>query len=69
MPTTATPKLLTIPEVAKQLRCSRDSVYRSIKRGELPAVRLGRPDGQGPLRVDADELEAWLYGDPAEARS
>ena len=69
MPTVATPTLLTIPGVAKRLRCSRDSVYRSIHRGELPAVRLGRPDGHGPLRVDAEELEAWLYGDPAEARS
>jgi excisionase family DNA binding protein len=68
MPTSATFELLRIPEVAKRLRCSRDSVYRAIHRGDLPAVRLGRQDGHGPLRVDAVELERYVYGDPAEVQ-
>jgi excisionase family DNA binding protein len=53
-------RLLTVPEVADRLRISRQSVYRAISSGRLPAVQLG---GAGtPLRVDEHELEAWLYG-------
>jgi len=55
--------LLTVPEVARRLRVSRQSVYRRIASGELPAVQLGGPGT--PLRVDERELEAWVYGTPA----
>jgi excisionase family DNA binding protein len=60
MSTNATPLLLTVPEVAAQLRVSRDTVYRKIQRGELPAVRLGPT---GTLRIDQTELELYLYGE------
>lgn len=33
---------LTVNEVADLLRVSRMTVYRLIKQGELPALRLGR---------------------------
>ena len=61
MNATATqPRLLTVDEVAERLGVHRITVYRRIARGDIPAVRLG---GHGaPLRVDADELERWLYG-------
>ncbi|MEJ5913890.1 helix-turn-helix domain-containing protein [Pseudokineococcus sp. 1T1Z-3] len=34
--------LMTVAEVAEELRVSRMTVYRLIERGELPAVRVGR---------------------------
>ena len=60
--TTQTP-LLTIPQVARRLGLHRDTVYRKVAAGEIPALRLGE---NGPLRVPADELERWLYRDPDE---
>jgi excisionase family DNA binding protein len=56
-------KLLTAQEVADQLRVSTMTIYRLIRRGELPAVRVGRN-----YRVLAGELDAYLRGqvvDPA----
>jgi excisionase family DNA binding protein len=53
-------RLLTVPEVADRLRISRQSVYRAISSGRLPAVQLGGPGT--PLRIDEHELKAWLYG-------
>jgi len=60
-------KLLTVPEVARRLRQSQESIYRKIRSGEIPAVRIGsgpRP----PLRVNEAELAEWLYGARTEAR-
>ena len=47
--------LLTAAEVADQLRVSTMTVYRLIRRGELPAVRVGRN-----YRVREADLEAFL---------
>jgi excisionase family DNA binding protein len=58
------PVLLTVPEVARLLRCSRQSVYRRIRDGSIPAVRL--TDRQGPLRVPRAELDRWLYAENGE---
>jgi excisionase family DNA binding protein len=55
--------LLTAAEVADQLRVSTMTIYRLIRRGELPAVRVGRN-----YRVRRSDLEAYLDGqvvDPA----
>jgi len=52
---------LTLDEVAKLLRLSRRTVERRVKSGELPAVRCGRKGTS--VRVDAAELEGWLYAD------
>jgi excisionase family DNA binding protein len=49
--------LLTVAEVADELRLTRESVYRRIQAGEIAAVRLGV---HGPLRVPADALEQHL---------
>lgn len=35
-------RLLTVNEVADLLRVSRMTVYRLIKNGEMPALRVGR---------------------------
>jgi excisionase family DNA binding protein len=50
--------LLPIREVAEELAVSERTVRRLIRRGELPVLHVG-----GQLRVDPDELVAWLYTD------
>jgi excisionase family DNA binding protein len=41
--------LLTLKETAEMLRCSDLTVRRMVKRGRLPALRLGGPTG--PFRI------------------
>src|SRR5918999_424680 len=54
-------RLLTVEEVAERLNVSRATVYRMVYDGRLPTLQLG---GRGSaLRVDAAELDRWLYGD------
>jgi len=48
-------QLLTAAEVADHLRVSTMTVYRLVRRGELPAVRVGRN-----YRVRAADLAAYL---------
>jgi excisionase family DNA binding protein len=51
------PHLLTVKEAADAIRVSKDSIYRRIESGELPARRIGR---HGPLRIERDELDRLL---------
>lgn len=56
-------QLLTAAEVADQLRVSTMTIYRLIRSGELPAVRVGRN-----YRVPVADLERYLAAqvvDPA----
>jgi excisionase family DNA binding protein len=46
---------LTVQEVATLMRVSSMTVYRLIKAGDLPAVRVGRS-----FRVRADDVDAYL---------
>jgi excisionase family DNA binding protein len=55
---------LTVAEVAAELSCSKATVRRRIRDGELPAVQLGRPGSA--VRVPRAGLEAWLYADVIE---
>jgi excisionase family DNA binding protein len=58
-------ELLTVAETAQRLHVSVRTVRRLIARGDLVAVQLG---GRGaPVRIDPDELDRWLYGDPEQA--
>ncbi len=60
MPETASP-FLTVPEVAAELRIDRATVYRLIRRGQLPTVQIGTGPGPGQiLRVRADALERFI---------
>jgi excisionase family DNA binding protein len=47
--------LLTPAEVARLAQVSRETVYREIDRGELPAVHVGRQ-----LRIDPIDLNQYL---------
>lgn len=48
-------QLLTAREVADQLGLSTETVLSWVRRGELPAFRLGRA-----IRFREDDLNAWL---------
>lgn len=48
-------RLLTVAEVAEVLRVSNMTVYRLIKAGELPALRVGKN-----YRIRERDLEAYL---------
>jgi len=54
----ATPKpLVHMNVVATRLGIPVNSVYSMVRRGILPAVKLGRL-----WRMDPDRLEAWISG-------
>lgn len=48
-------QLMTIEEVASDLRISRAKAYGMAASGELPTIRLGRS-----VRVRRDRLMSWL---------
>lgn len=48
-------RFLTVREVADHMRVSSMTVYRLIKGGDLPAVRVGRS-----FRVSASDVDAYL---------
>ena len=50
-----TERLLTAREVADRLGLTTETVLVWVRRGELPAIRLGRA-----IRFREDELDAWL---------
>ncbi len=57
-------KLLTAEEVARILRVPKLNVYRLVREGRLPVVRIGRF-----VRVPEEELRAWIArgGAPLDA--
>lgn len=53
----ATPRFLTLADVAEVLNTSSAQVYALVRRGELPAIKIG---GRGQWRVEAAELEEFI---------
>jgi excisionase family DNA binding protein len=63
---TQLPALLTVAEVAEQLRITDETVHRWAREGKLPYVQLP----SGLKRFRREEIEAILAGDqPAERAS
>lgn len=50
--------VLTVAEVADALRVSSMTVYRLVKTGELPALRVGKN-----IRIRTADLDAYLSSD------
>jgi excisionase family DNA binding protein len=50
----AATRRLTVDEVADYLRVSRSTIYRLLKRNQLPALRIGND-----LRFDVEEIDCW----------
>ena len=61
-----TPRFLTLADVAEVLNTSSAQVYALVRRGELPAIKIG---GRGQWRVEVDELERFIQQKYAEARA
>lgn len=61
---TARPSLLTVAEVAAELRVSRTCVYEQIRRGEIPTITVGRA-----LRVPSRWLEERIDASMSKAAS
>jgi excisionase family DNA binding protein len=49
-------KLMTVKQLAEQLRVSKWTVYRWIKRGKIKAVRLGSKT----IRIDEEEARRLM---------
>lgn len=53
----AGPRFLTLADVAEVLNTSGAQVYALVRRGELPAIKIG---GRGQWRVEASRLEEYI---------
>jgi excisionase family DNA binding protein len=61
----AGPRFLTLADVAEVLNTSSAQVYALVRRGDLPAIKIG---GRGQWRVESEALEAYIkkaYDDTA----
>ena len=61
----ATPRFLTLADVAEILNTTSAQVYALVRRGELSAIKIG---GRGQWRVEASELEAYIQRAYRETR-
>lgn len=61
----ATPRFLQLADVAEILNTSGAQVYALVRRGDLPAIKIG---GRGQWRVEATELESYIERAYAQTR-
>ena len=52
-----TPRFLPLADVAEVLSISVAQVYALVRRGEIPAIKIG---GRGQWRVEAQALEGYI---------
>lgn len=50
-------ELLTTNELAEYLKLKRTTVLRKAKKGEIPAIKIGRQ-----FRFDKEQIDSWLRG-------
>ena len=51
------PRFLQLSDVAEVLNISANQVYALVRRGDIPAVKIG---GRGQWRVESTELEKYI---------
>ena len=51
------PRFLTLSDVAEVLNTSSAQVYALVRRGDLPAIKIG---GRGQWRVERPQLEEFI---------
>jgi excisionase family DNA binding protein len=61
-----TPRFLTLADVAEVLNTSSAQVYALVRRGDLPAIKIG---GRGQWRVESSQLEDFIQRMYAETRT
>jgi excisionase family DNA binding protein len=57
-------QLLSIPQLCQELGMGKSWIYRRLRSGEIPSVRLGRT-----IKVRRDELEEYLQSHHHPARA
>ena len=62
----AGPRFLTLADVAEVLNTSSAQVYALVRRGDLPAIKIG---GRGQWRVESAQLEEFIQRMYAETRT
>lgn len=60
------PRFLQLADVAEILNISVAQTYALVRKGELPAIKIG---GRGQWRVERDKLEAYIEQAYAETRA
>ena len=60
------PRFLTLADVAETLNTSSAQVYALVRRGDLPAIKIG---GRGQWRVERVQLEEFIQRMYAETRT
>lgn len=60
------PRFLTLTDVAEELNTSSAQVYALVRRGDLPAIKIG---GRGQWRVEAEVLEDYITRMYAETKA
>jgi excisionase family DNA binding protein len=55
-----TPDVMTALELADYLRCHQSTIYRMVRRRELPAFRVG-----SDWRFEKKAIDAWLTSQSA----
>ena len=60
------PRFLQLADVAEVLNISANQVYALVRRGDIPAVKIG---GRGQWRVESDQLEKFIQRMYAETRT
>jgi len=58
-------RFLSLADVAEVLSTSVAQVYALVRRGELPAIKIG---GRGQWRVERDQLEAFIERQYSQTR-
>ena len=58
--TAPTPIVLTVAEVAAEMRVSRRLVYEMVEAGDIEAFRHGRGRKRGAIRVTRAALDRYL---------
>jgi excisionase family DNA binding protein len=59
------PRFLQLADVAEVLNISANQVYALVRRGDIPAVKIG---GRGQWRVEREELERYIQRKYKETR-
>ena len=60
------PRIVSVPEAAKQLGVSRDYMYKLVKSGEIPSIRMPSTTGgkRGTfgwgLRIEQAEIDSFI---------
>jgi len=60
------PRFLTLADVAEALNTSSAQVYALVRRGDLPAIKIG---GRGQWRVENVQLEEFIQRMYAETKA